>query len=54
MEPTNTLRCYMDETSAPYKDNENPFVRTKEDDEFDEMMIAKYHLVTKEMELFKR
>lgn len=40
----------MDETDAPYKDNENPFIRTKEDDEFDEMIIAKYNLVTKEME----
>lgn len=39
----------LDETSAPYTDNENPFVRTK-DDEFDEMIIAKYHLTTKEKE----
>lgn len=46
----NTLRCYMDETSAPYSDEENPFTRTEEDDKFDEMIIAKYNLVTKEME----
>ena len=50
MDTTEKLRCFMDETSAPYEDGENPFVRTKEDDEFDEMIIAKYHLTTKEME----
>ena len=45
-----TLRFYMDETSAPYSDNDNPFVRTKDDDEFDKMIIDKYKLATKEME----
>lgn len=50
MDTTGNLRYFMDETSAPYEDGENPFPRTKEDDEFDEMMIAKHHLVTKEME----
>ena len=47
---TKTLRFYMDETSAPYSDDDNPFVWTKDDDEFDKMMIAKYKLTTKEME----
>ena len=46
----NTLRFYMDETSAPYSDKDNPFKRTKEDDEFDKMIIEKYKLITKEME----
>lgn len=50
MDTTEKLSFFMDETSAPYTDNENPFVRTKEDDEFDEMLIATYHLTTKEME----
>lgn len=43
--------CYvMDETSVPYEHNENPFPRTASDDEFEEMIINKYHLITKEME----
>ena len=46
----NTLRLYMDETSASYSDKDNPFVRTKDDDEFDRMIIAKYKLIIKEME----
>ena len=50
MDTTEKLRYVMDETSAPYEDGENPFVRTKEDDEFVEKIIAKYHLITKEME----
>ena len=50
MDSTEKLSFFMDETSAPYEDGENPFPRTKEDDEFDEMIIAKYHLTTKEME----
>ena len=50
MDTTGNLWLYMDESDRPYEDGENPFPRTKEDDEFDEMMIAKYHLVTKEME----
>ena len=45
------LRCYMDDTSIPFEDDENPFPRTKEDDEFDEQMIKKYNLVLKETEL---
>ncbi len=40
----------MDETSAPYEKDENPFVRTKEDDEFDKMIIDKYQLVAKGVE----
>ena len=50
MNATEGLRFYMDESSAPYSDNDNPFVRTKNDDKFDEMIIKKYHLITKEME----
>jgi hypothetical protein len=41
----------MDEISSPYPDGRNPFPRTREDDEFDELMIQKYGLTTKEMEL---
>lgn len=44
------LRFFMDETSVPYEENENPFPRAKEDDVLDEMIIEKYHLITKEME----
>ena len=44
------MRYVMDETSVPYEHNENPFPRTTSDDEFDEMIINKYHLTTKEME----
>lgn len=43
------LRFVMDETSAPYEKNENPFPRTKADDEFDKLIIKKYHLTTEEM-----
>ena len=50
MDTTEKLRFFMDETSTPYTDSENPFVRTKEDDEFDKMIIEKYHLTTKERE----
>ena len=46
----NTLRFYTDETSAPYSDKDNPFSRTKNDDEFDKMIIEKYKLTTKEKE----
>lgn len=45
------LRFVMDETSAPYEQNENPFTQTDSDNEFEEMIISKYHLTTKEMEL---
>ena len=44
------LRFYTDESGTPYEDGENPFPRTKEDDEFDQMMIKKYNLVLKEDE----
>ena len=47
---TDNLRFIMDETSVPYEQNENPFPRTDSDDEFEKMIINKYHLVTKEME----
>ena len=40
----------MDETSVPYEQNENPFPQTDLDDEFETMIINKYHLTTKEME----
>ncbi len=50
MSTNEDLKYYMDETSAPYPENENPFARTKADDEFDEMIIAKYQLITEEME----
>ncbi len=39
-----------DETSVPYEQNENPFPQTDLDDEFEKMIINKYHLTTKEME----
>ena len=51
---TNTLRFYMDETSAPYSDAENPFVRTKEDDDFDKAIIEKYHLETRDNDYSER
>ena len=44
------LRFVMDETSAPYEENETPFVQTELDNEFEQMIINKYHLTTKEME----
>ena len=50
MECNQKLRFYMDETSVPYDENKNPFIRTEEDDAFDKMLIAKYHLTTVEME----
>ncbi len=40
----------MDETSRPYEPGENPFPGTELDEEFEKMIINKYHLVTKEME----
>ncbi len=50
MESNEKQRFYMDDTSIPYEEYENPFVRTEKDDEFDEMIIKKYGLITKEME----
>lgn len=47
---TDSLRFIMDETSAPYEQNENPFPRTDSDNEFEDMIIRKYNLTTKEME----
>jgi len=46
----NDLRFFMDESSAPFEDDSNPFPRTKEDEEFERMIIARFHLITKEME----
>ena len=37
MNNVDNFRFFMDETSSPYKENENPFPRTKEDDAFDEI-----------------
>lgn len=45
------LRFVMDETSAPYEQNENPFSQTDADAKFEKMIINKYHLVTEEMEI---
>lgn len=50
MYSADNLRFVMDETSAPFEENENPFIQTETDDEFDQMIINKYHLTTKEME----
>ena len=50
MHTTDNLRFVMDETSVPYEQNENPFPQTDLDDEFETMIINKYHLTTKEME----
>ncbi len=50
MYTTDHLRFVMDETSVPYEQNENPFPQTDLDDEFETMIINKYHLITKEME----
>ena len=50
MEVVETLRFFMDENCAPYKDTEIPPSRTKEDEAFDEIFIAKYHLTRDEME----
>lgn len=43
----NGLRYYMDESGAPYENDEKLFPRTQHDDEFDEMIIRKYNLVEK-------
>lgn len=50
MYSTDNLRFIMDETSTPYEENENPFIQTELDNEFERMIINKYHLTTKEME----
>lgn len=50
MYSTDNLRFVMDETSAPYEENENLFVQTELASEFEQMIINKYHLTTKEME----
>lgn len=47
----NDLRFFMDESSAPFEDDSNPFPRTKEDEEFERMIIARFHLITKEKEM---
>lgn len=44
MNKDNNQRFFMDESSLPYEENENPFKRTEEDDDFDEIMIQKYNL----------
>ena len=50
MYSTDNLRFVMDETSVPYEQNENPFLQMDLGDEFEKMIISKYHLTTKEME----
>jgi hypothetical protein len=35
------LRYYMDESSAPYPEGENPFETTEEDKEFERKMIER-------------
>lgn len=47
MYSTDNLRFVMDETSAPYEENENLFMQTELDNEFEQMIIKKYHLTTK-------
>ena len=44
MNKDNNQRFFMYESSIPYEENENPFTKTKEDDDFDEKMIQKYNL----------
>lgn len=44
------LRFVMDETSIPYEKNETPFAQIEPDNEFEQIIINKYHLITKEME----
>ncbi len=47
-----SLRFVMDETSAPYEEGENPYIQTELDNEFEQMIINKYNLTTKEMESY--
>ena len=54
MNTDENLRYYMDETSAPYPENECPYPWTKEDDAFDEMIIEKYHLNTEDFQPSQR
>ena len=42
------LHLYTDETASPYKDGENPYTRTIEDDEFDSQIINEFDLNFKE------
>ena len=39
------LYLIADETTAPYEEGKNPFVRTEDDDEFDLKVIEKFGLV---------
>lgn len=50
MKSDETLRFFMDESSAPYSENDAFFSKSEEDEIFDEMIIAKYGLTTKAME----
>ena len=50
MNNAENLRFFMDEDAVPYPENEIPFPRTKEDEEFEKMIVENFHLVTKEME----
>ncbi|MCM1083048.1 MAG: hypothetical protein NC393_05405 [Clostridium sp.] len=43
-ENPDNLYLFMSEEDAPFEEGKNPFPRTKEDDEFDDYIIKKYHL----------
>ena len=45
MQKEEKLYLVADETSAPYKDCENPFVRDEDDDAFDLKVAEKFGLV---------
>ena len=40
-----TLYLIADETTAPYEEGKNPFVRSEQDDEFDLKVAKKFGLV---------
>lgn len=46
-EKTN-LRCFMDEKSVPYDYQNDTYIPTEEDLEFEKMIIEKYHLYDEE------
>ena len=49
MNNSENLRFFMDEDAVPYPESEIPFTVTKEDEEFEKMIVEKFHLVTKEI-----
>ena len=50
MSDSEKLYLLMDESSAPLENADFLYPRTKEDEEFDKMIVEKYHLITKDME----